>query len=280
MTSIAVLGLYVALIHLPSTGTTTLSCISATSLIESLLDKNIVLSRENGATTARLLDLLALPTPREYPFLSDSYPLWATPGPWVDDAEREAFLRQPPGAPPERLTAAFPGHLYYLLGPCATDSLLRGVYDEALAHYPLQIVAGNLVPFLAVLTQSPTRTLQPRYLPSPYGLETSTQNGLGFVTADGVYYSGQELWLPGIWVYTTLFALLHPLKWLTPLALVWAWARRDWLYGTAAWLLLVASITIAWADSPEPRIYAAVYPLTPFLLGGMLVWALRRFAGR
>ena len=108
---------------------------------------------------------------------------------------------------------------------------------------------------------------------------------MGFQRAFGrwEHYTGQWVWRPGIEIFTTLWAPLNALRFLVLPALVWALFTRRRFYTTIAFLLLLYVTVLATVDSPEPRIYAIVYPLAPVLVGGMLlaVWErLRPILGR
>ncbi len=279
VTSLSVIVLYVIAMQYPSTGTATLSCISGISLTESVEDKGLTIAPENGANSARYLDLLNHRAPREILFLSDTYGDWRNPEAWASPEEQAAFQRQDfeGGYPVSAYTLA------YYLGPCAVDGLLRGVYLETVRAQPLAMAAGILRQAVAVLTQTPidqSVVAATQGLPTFNSLTFESGGKLGFQRAIDGYYTGQWVWTPGIWLFSTLFPLINLLKWLTLPALVWAWRSREWFYRVAALLLLAWAFTISTVDQPEPRIYSALYPLTPILIGGMIAAALRWWAVR
>jgi hypothetical protein len=124
---------------------------------------------------------------------------------------------------------------------------------------------------LSVLTQSPvTPGFGEQMLPTPDALHYGERDIAGFRQASDSYYTGEWVWTPGIQLYSALFPILNLSKWLTLPALVWALFSRKWFYVTAAVLLLVAAASLSAVDAPEPRIYAAVYPLWTILIGGMI----------
>ena len=84
------------------------------------------------------------------------------------------------------------------------------------------------------------------------------------------------MWRPGVIAYSALFPLLNLIKLLTPLALVAAFWRRDWLLVTVAAMLLSGLILIAIAASIEPRYYASLAPLFMILIGWFLADLLTR----
>ena len=133
-----ILGGYIALIHLPSTGTTTLSCTAGATLVASTPEKGFQLRASNGPHSLRYAQLLTLPPDRPITFFGDSYARWRDPGPWVSAAERDAFLAQPVGETGDTIEVVFPGALYWYLGPCAADALLTEVYRETVGRDPVQ----------------------------------------------------------------------------------------------------------------------------------------------
>ncbi len=149
--SLSLIALYTVVIQYPSTGTTTLSCISGISLTESVEGKGLTIAAENGANSARYLDLLNHRAPREILFLSDTYSDWRNPEAWASPEEQAAFQSQDfeGGYPVSAYTLA------YYFGPCAVDGLLRGVYMETVRAQPLAMIAGVLRETVDVLTQTP-----------------------------------------------------------------------------------------------------------------------------
>ena len=99
---------------------------------------------------------------------------------------------------------------------------------------------------------------------------------LGFHRAESSTYNGHRLWRPGVVAYSALFPVLNLIKLLTPLALVAAFWRRDWLLVTVAAMLLSGLILIAIAASIEPRYYASLAPLFMILIGWFLADLLTR----
>jgi hypothetical protein len=134
---------------------------------------------------------------------------------------------------------------------------------------------------LVMLVQHPQLSSFPLlYLPRPEAL-TFTPAGLpGFATAQGGYYNGQIVFVPGITLFAALFDVWNLFKWLLPPAVLWALWRRDWYWSAVLLVLLVALLTIAIAARPEPRYYASVAPLYALLIGGMVADALERLRAR
>ncbi len=275
--SLSIIALYTVMIQYPSTGMWSLSCISGVSLTESVEGKGLTIAVVNGPNSARYLDLLKHRSPREILFLGDTYGDWRNPAAWASPEEQATFERQDfaGGYPVSAYTLA------YYLGPCAVDALLRGVYVETVRAQPLAMAAGILRETVDVLTQTPINqslVADTLGLPTYDSLTFAPGGSLGFRRAIDGYYTGQWVWTPGIWLYSTLFPLIHLLKWLTLPALVWAWRSREWFYRAAALLLLAWALMLSTVDQPEPRIYSALYPLTPILIGGMIAAALSWWA--
>ena len=67
-----ILGGYIALIHLPSTGTTTLSCTAGATLVASTPEKGFQLRASNGPHSLRYAQLLTLPPDRPITFFGES----------------------------------------------------------------------------------------------------------------------------------------------------------------------------------------------------------------
>ncbi len=277
--SVSVIVLYVVLIQYPSTGAAALSCISGISLTESVEGKGLTIAAANGANSARYLDLLNHRAPREILFLSDTYADWRSSEAWASPQEQAAFQRQDfeGGYQVSAYT------LVYYLGPCVVDDLLGGVYIETVRAQPLAMVAGTIRQAVAVLTQMPmdqSAIAATLGLPTYDSLTFEPGGMLGFRHAVEGYYTGQWVWSPGIWLFSSLFPLINLLKWLTLPALVWAWRSREWFYRAAALLLLAWALLLSTVDQPEPRIYSALYPLTPILIGAMIAAVLRWWAAR
>ena len=89
-----VLGAYTLLIHLPSTGTTQLSCISGMKLLQSAKDKGIPVRASNGPHSAQYARLVTLPTDKDLSAYSYTYPYWRNPGAWFSQADVDAYLAQ------------------------------------------------------------------------------------------------------------------------------------------------------------------------------------------
>src|SRR5690606_1295579 len=130
VSSVAVLALYLALIHYPSTGTWSLSCYTGTNLLVSVHVKDFDLSASNGPETQEYLNLLTLRPPREIVFTSDIYPRWSEPGSWAAPEESAAFINQPIGTPAPRVTTVVPASRSYYLGAFATGQLMLEVHNE------------------------------------------------------------------------------------------------------------------------------------------------------
>ena len=266
-----ILGGYIALIHLPSTGTTTLSCTAGATLVASTPEKRYQLRASNGPHSLRYAQLLTLPPARPISFFGDTYALWRIPGPWVSAAERDAFLAQPFGETEEAIDVIFPGALYWYLGPCAADTLLYDVYRETVGRDPakLSLAIGEGVVY-ALIQHPGQSTFSPQYLDRPEQISWQEEDWLGFAAAQSARYNGHRLWRPGVHLYSALFPLLNMLKLLTPFALIVALWRRDWLLVTMAGMLLLGLLLIATFASIEPRYYASLSPLYMMLIGCFL----------
>ena len=271
MISGGILGGYIALIHIPATGTVTLSCTTGATLAASLPEKHFSLRASNGPHSERYARLLTLPPARPVDFFGDTYALWRNPGPWVNEAERDAFLAQPVGEAGEAIDIVFPAALYWHLGPCAADALLYDVYLETVGHDPLKLVweIGKGVVYASI--QHPGQATFPlQYLDTPAQITWLDQGWLGFSAAESVRYNGHRLWRPGVTLYSAAFPVLNLLKLLTPIALIAALWRRDWLLVTVAGMLLLGLLLIATFASIEPRYYASLAPLFMILIGCLL----------
>lgn len=272
--SVTVLALYLTLIHVPSTGTWNPSCIGGVNLMNSLLDKDVPVVVSNGPTTAQYASLLMLPATKELHYDQSMYPRWRTPGPWATEAERVAFFAGNASPALDRIEVAFPAALNYYMGPCALDTLLRQVHSEALAAHPGTWVAGVVRSMGALLVQNTLTDMRPQMLET--SVQTEAEATLfGFARATDHGYGRQWVWLPGMKLYGTLFSLLSIVKWLTPVAIIWAFLSKAWVYRLAALLLVTFIVVTALVTQSEPRYIMAVYPLWPVLLGGMFfrVWA-------
>ncbi len=270
ISSVAVLLLYVILIHYPSTGTWSLSCYTGTNLLVSVYVKGFNLLAENGAATQEYLNWLTHQPPREVIFTSGIHPRWAEPGSWATAEEYAAFINQPGGTPEQTVTTVFPAQLFYYLGPCTTDQLLLEVHHEAVRTQPLRWLASIPADVLSMLVQPVTPIYDPLYLPRYEQIDFTGESRLGFREVEGEYYNGHTVWEPGIWFYSQVFNLWNGFKWLTPLALVWAFFSREWLYKASAIVLLAFLVLLSVFGNPLPRLYAPLYPLTPLLIGAFL----------
>ncbi len=275
--SAGILGAYISLIHIPSTGTRTLSCTAGATLVASLPVKNFLMRASNGPHSANYARLLTLRPQRNVDFYGDTYALWRNPGPWVSAAEKAAFLAQPYGEAQEEIDIVFPAALYWYLGPCAADALLYDVYAETISHDMLKIARENIKAVFNMLIQNPEAAAFPlQYVAQPEKLTWLDDGWLGFQRAESAAYKGHLLWRPGVVIYSALFPALNLIKVLTPLALVAAIWRRDWLLTSVAAMLLAGLILIAIAAISEPRYYASMAPLFMILIGWFLADTLNR----
>jgi len=269
--SAGILGGYVFGVHIPSTGTTTLSCITGNNLATGLLEKGIPMRASNGPESANYANLLTLEADREVDFYEYTYPLWQNPESWVTDEEREAFLAQPFGDPKEDITTVFPAELYWYLGPCDADALLYDIYFEAIAREPIKLITEILKSTLYMMIQHPTETsFHHMYVDRADAIDWLGEGQLGFYEAQSAMYNGHLVWRTGIEIYTALFTPLNLIKLLTPLAVIWALWKRDWFTVTVAVLLVVGLLLIASAARMEPRYYAMLSPLFTILIGGFV----------
>ena len=277
VSSVAVLALYILFIHYPSTGTFNLSCYGGTNLLVSIYKKDFSITASNGPATEHLLNLLTLEPLQPLSFTSETYPRWSEPGSWATPEDRAAFLSQPYGTPPEQLPYVWPPTLFYYLGPCETDDLLGDVYAEAVQTQPLQFMGSIPPDVFNMLVQRPLLdiTFHPWYLSRVEQLTLGDAGPLGFYRVESDFYNGHWAWIPGITLFSSIYDVWNLVKWLTPLALVWALFSRSWFYGSAAVLLLAFLVSIAIFGNPVPRHYSPLYPLWPLLIGGMLAAMLR-----
>ncbi len=110
----------------------------------------------------------------------------------------------------------------------------------------------------------------PQYLDQPHDLSFTGDGAFGLYRAESDLYNGHRVWKPGIIVYSQLFPLLNLIKLLTPIAVIAAFWKRDWLLVTTAMLLLGCLAVIATAAIAEPRYFAMVTPLGSLLVGWLL----------
>lgn len=272
VTSGGLLIAYLGLIHLPTTGTLAPSCLANANWLTQLPYKGVPIERDNGPATAEYLRLLSLEPLREITFYAPSYPLWQNPGPWVPEAEREAFLAQEPPDIPDATTTGFPGALYYYLGPCATDALLGQVYWEGVRAHPGRWLAGTLRALGVMLVQDQNGAVFDHwYLARHEAVTWGEPLGWGFRRAVGDGFDGQIVWEPGVWLMSHTFDGWNAFKWLTPLALVLVLWSRNGLAWRAMALLLAMIVLLSLNARPEPRYIAILYPLYPLLIGDGLV---------
>lgn len=274
-----ILGAYTLLIHLPSTGVTALSCISAFRSVQSLHEKGVFPRASNGPHSAEYARLMALPSanPRDDYLDSAKFALWRLPDSWLGEAEMQAFLAGPPGQISDAIATDFPADLYWYLGPCEVDRLLAGLLWETVAAEPGQFVRGAVSTTLSSLVQNPAEArFDYMYLDRREDITWRGRNLLGFQAAESKQYNGHRLWRPGTSLFSLLFTPWNAIKFTTPLALIAALWRRDWLLTCAAALLLTCLVLLATFSGIEPRYYAIVAPLYSLLIG----WFLAQIAGR
>ena len=269
--SVGILGTYILGIHIPSTGTTTLSCIAGNNMATGLLEKGIPMRASNGPKSEQYALMLTLKADRPTDFYEYTYPLWQNPKSWVTQEELEAFLAQPYGEPKDEITTVFPAELYWFLGPCVADAMLFEIYGEAVAKEPFKLVIEIIRSTLPMLIQHPTETsFHHMYVDRVENIDWHSEGQFGFYEAESAMYNGHLVWRPGIWLYTILFTPLNLIKLLTPIAVIWGLWKRDWLTMTVAIILVVGLILIASAARMEPRYYAMLSPLFTILIGGFL----------
>ena len=134
----AILGAYALLIHLPSTGTTQLNCVSGMNLLQSAQDKRIPLLASNGPHSARYARLVALPTDKDLSSYAYTFPYWRNPDSWFSQAEVDEYLAQPVGDASDEIPAV--GHVLapnWYLGPCENNAMQVKVFVEAIALQPV-----------------------------------------------------------------------------------------------------------------------------------------------
>ncbi len=278
VSSTAILLLYMLLIHYPSTGTTSFSCYTGINMLVSTYVKDFDLSVENGPDTRHYLELLTLKPPREVPFTRDIYPRWSEPGSWATAEEYAAFINQPYGEPAPQVTSVFPSDLYYYLGPCQTDEILLAVHNEAVQAQPLRWLISIPLDIVNMLIQRREPEINyPIYLPRYDQITFEGDYPLGFRRAEASYYNGQVVWEPGIWFYSRAFDLWNIFKLLLPLAVIWTIWSKDWFYKASAILLIAFLALLSVFGNPSPRLYAPLYPLSPMLIGGFIVFLTNKY---
>ena len=266
-----VLAAYIALVHIPSTGTTTLSCTSGATLLAAANNMRYHISADNGERSAHYARMITLPPMREINFYGETYPLYRQPGPWVSAEEQAAFLAQPYGVPTDPVQVVWPPALYWYLGPCAADALLADVYAETVASDYGRLVSTVARWMIYMLVQdASTAAFEPQYLESAEEIDWRGDGTPGFYEAHSSAYNGHRVWKPGVQLYSAIFYPLNWLKYLTPIAILAALRKRDWLLLTAAGILLLGLLLIASFASIEPRYYAMLAPLYTLLVGWML----------
>lgn len=277
---LSVLLIYLFAIHVPSTGTLRLNCISGSNLILSVRGAGIPLVAENGPDTARVLRLVSLPAIEPMDWTHRAHSLWQIPGPWVEQEASRAFLAQAPvGEIPAELKLWLPGTLVYHIGPCETDQLLTRVALEAIMSRPLQFLAslpGEILHLLLQRQQSnwhlphfDVLRFDDSMLYAPFPLKRAWSESGSFF---GGEYRGQRLWPLAVRVYSLSRDLLHALKLLVLPALIWGLLSRRPLFTDAAIILLcwLAMMALIIEAIPEERLIAPLWPLWPLLIGGML----------
>ena len=276
--SAGVLGAYIALVHFPSTGATTLSCATGATLLAAADNMRYPIRAENGERSAHYARMVTLPPLREINFYSQTYPLYRLPGAWVSAEEQAAFLAQPFGEAPDPVLVIWPPALYWYLGPCETDALLADVYAETVASDFGRFFGTVARWFAYILMQdASTAAFKLQYLENAEEIDWRGDATLGFHEAHSSAYNGHRVWKPGVELFSALFYPLNWLKYLTPLAVLAALRRRDWLLMTAAGILLLGLLLIASFASIEPRYYAMLAPLYTLLVGWMAGEIAERF---
>ena len=295
-----VLFVHVAL-QVPTTGVWSISCISGISLVESLETTGLKIQAKNGPNSDLMLRLGSLPPLPENAvdlgfgeggryfrlFFADSFPNWVIPGSWSTAAEREKFIRQDNEEPYNSLAKSSTYlWLYYYLGPCETDRILRGAYFETIMASPVSWFFGIPNKMLDLLRPPLTMAQEYPYysVPRADSIQYKRADGvLGFERAEKQifsFYQGHWVWRPGIEIFTRLWMPLNALRFLVLPALIWAFFTRQRVYTVPAVLLLLYVSVMAVVDSPEQRIYAIVYPLGPVLVGAFLMTCKERLFGR
>src|SRR5690606_39401480 len=101
-----------------------------------------------------------------------------------------------------------------------------------------------------------TAQYNPLHLPHHDQINFVGESRFGFREAQGDYYNGHLVWQPGIWLYSQLFNLWNGLKWLTPLAIVWALFSKAWVYKASSIVLIAFLVLLSIFGNPLPRLYA------------------------
>ncbi len=274
-----ILGGYILLIQLPSTGGGRLSCTTGTTLLSAAHLKGLPLLASNGPQSAHYAELLTLKDEQGATIKPGRYQYWRIPGPWLSEAAREAFFAQPIGEPQEQIRIYFPAELFSYMGPCPLDGLLFDVALEAIALNPAKYTLESLWAIFNMLILHPTElAFPPQYLEGPQDINFLGDGAFGFHRAESDLYNGHRVWKPGIVIYSRLFPLVNLLKLLTPLAIIAACRKRDWLLLCTVALYLVSLVAIATAAIAEPRYFAMVAPLGSMLLGWFLARILWRIS--
>ena len=272
--SLGMLGAYLFLIQLPSTGGANLSCTSGTTLMSAAMLKGVPLRASNGPHSARYAELLTLQDKAGATIKPGQYSYWHTPGPWVGEAAQAQFFDQPAGVISEDIVITFPAALFTYLGPCPLNALLTDVALEAIAKAPAAYALASLRDILNMLILHPIDLAFPaQYLERPQDITFEGEGALGIYRAHSRHYNGQRVWQPGIALYSLVFPLLSLLKLLTPFAIAAACWKRDWLLMTCAALFMASLVAIAAFAVAEPRYLAMATPLGSLLLGWLLARA-------
>ena len=275
-------------VQVPATGVWNFSCISGINMLENLNANGLVILAKNGPASERFLRLGNLPALESDEtgenwgmWFSSIFHYWQTPGSWAGDALREEFIHQNANLEhtPFKNAQQLSSLLYYYLGPCETDNLQRDVFFETIrANFTewLSRLPSNFFSYLDAPISIDIMT-NPRDMifPPASSLLFDYESGfLGFARATEprfLHFTGQWVWRPGVVLFTALWAPLNSLRYLLIPALVWALFTHRRIYTAIAILLLFNVFLLTTFNTPEPRIYAIVYPLGPVLVGGLLV---------
>jgi len=277
--SAGILALYVLLIQIPSTGSSRLSCTSGTTLLSAAHHKGLPLRASNGPHSARYAALLTLKDEQNATIKPGNYQYWRIPGPWVSKAAQEAFFAGATGELQEEITIYFPAELFSHLGPCPLDTLLTDVALEAIALHASKFALEILQAIFSMVILHPSElTFPPQYLEGPQDIAFIGEGALGFYRAESDLYNGHRVWKPGIVLYSHLFPILNLLKLLTPIAIIAACWKRDWLLVTTVILFIISLTVIATAATEEPRYFAMVTPLGSMLVGWFLAEVIQRIS--
>ena len=217
--------------------------------------------------------------PTELPNFStpELYTHWRNPNSWLGEAEKRAFLAQPSGKILEEVPTRFPGELYWYLGPCALDDLLRDVLWETIAANEAELLLGILKVTADSLVQNGAESyFDYMYIDRADNVSWQGESRLGFERAESRLYNGHRVWRPGMILFSALFTLVNTIKFLTPLAMIAAFWKRDWLLVLASTLLLAGLVLLATVTNSEPRHFAMLAPLYSILIGWFLAQILER----